>query len=161
MSFLNADSFNSGHKKKFHAARQAESRVADQDDFLIGKHCLVLDDEFIIALDIQQILEAAGAAGVVSVSTVAEAMAALGERQFDLAVLDVKMSDDAAGNSMALAALLSEQRIAFVFLTGMRSDDVHARAFPGAPVVEKPYLAPVLLQALRRALAGAQKPPRR
>jgi hypothetical protein len=43
----------------------------------------------------------------------------------------------------------------------MRSDDVHARAFPGAPVVEKPYLAPVLLQALRRALAGAQKPPRR
>jgi CheY-like chemotaxis protein len=71
------------------------------------------------------------------------------------------MSDDAAGNSMALAAMLSEQRIAFVFLTGMRSDDVHARAFPGAPVVEKPYLAPVLLQALRRALAGAQKPPRR
>ena len=43
------------------------------DELLAGKCCLVLDDEFLIALDIQQILELAGAASVVSVATAAEA----------------------------------------------------------------------------------------
>ena len=42
---------------------------------LIGKRCLVLDDEFLIALDIQQTLEFAGAAHVACVATVAEALA--------------------------------------------------------------------------------------
>ena len=32
------------------------------DSLLTGKRCFVLDDEFLIALDIQQILERAGAA---------------------------------------------------------------------------------------------------
>jgi CheY-like chemotaxis protein len=127
--------------------------VADIVDFLAGKHCLVLDDEFLIALDIQQILEAAGAASVVSASTAHAAIAAAGEREIDLAVLDVRLSGASGG--LSVAAALRRKGIAFVFLTGMRSDDEHTRAFPGVPVVEKPYLAPVLLDALRRALSAA------
>lgn len=116
---------------------------------LTGKHCLVLDDEFLIALDIQQILEAAGAS-VLCVGTAA-AMAALAERAFDLAVLDIKLSDP-ADTSATIANLLRDKNISFIFLTGMRGDDAHVRAFPGVPVVKKPYQAPVLLEALRRAL---------
>ena len=48
------------------------------DSLLSGKRCFVLDDEFLIALDIQQILERAGAAYVASVATAAEAVALLG-----------------------------------------------------------------------------------
>jgi hypothetical protein len=37
-------------------------------------------------------------------------------------------------------------------LTGMRVDDVHAKRFPQAPVIEKPHDAIALLNAVRRAL---------
>ena len=122
------------------------------DSSLSGKRCFVLDDEFLIALDIQQILERAGAAHVVSVASAAEAVALLGrEPKFDVAVLDVKLGDPER-NSLDVAALLQNQGTPFVFLTGMRVDDVHAKIFPNAPVIEKPYDAAGLLRAVRHAL---------
>lgn len=121
---------------------------------IAGKRCLVLDDEFLIALDIQQILEAAGASSVTCVSNAADALAALrGEPKFDLAVLDVKLSG-ATRTSLSVAAVLAEQGTPFVFLTGMRRDEVHAMQFPNAQVVEKPYQAPLLMDAVIRALVG-------
>ena len=122
------------------------------DSSLSGKRCFVLDDEFLIALDIQQILERAGAAHVVSVASAAEAVALLGrEPKFDVAVLDVKLGDPER-NSLDVAALLQTQGTPFVFLTGMRVDDVHAKIFPNAPVIEKPYDAAGLLRAVQHAL---------
>jgi CheY-like chemotaxis protein len=122
------------------------------DSSLSGKRCFVLDDEFLIALDIQQILERAGAAHVVSVASAAEAVALLGrEPKFDVAVLDVKLGDPER-NSLDVAALLQNQGTPFVFRTGMRVDDVHAKIFPNAPVIEKPYDAAGLLRAVQHAL---------
>ena len=122
------------------------------DSLLTGKRCLVLDDEFLIALDIQQILELAGAKHVASVATASEALALVRrEAKFDLAVLDVKLggSED---NSVGVASELAKTGTPFVFLTGMRVDNVHARRFPQAPVIEKPYDALALLDAVQRAL---------
>lgn len=122
------------------------------DSLLTGKRCFVLDDEFLIALDIQQILERAGAAHVASVASAAEAIALLGrEPKFDVAVLDVKLGDPQR-NSLDVAALLQTQVTPFVFLTGVRVDDVHAKIFPNAPVIEKPYDAAGLLRAVQHAL---------
>ena len=133
--------------------------MADFDAFLAGKRCLVLDDEFIIALDIQQILESAGAENVTSVSNAAEALAALRAHKFDVGVLDLKLSG-ATRSSITVAAMLAEQGAAFVFLTGMRGEDEHTRQFPQAPVIEKPYQALTLLEALRKTLErrDASKP---
>lgn len=125
------------------------------DSLLNGKRCLVLDDEFLIALDIQQILELAGATHVASVATASEAMELLRrEPKFDIAVLDVKLggSED---NSLGVASVLAKAGTPFVFLTGMRVDNEHARKFPQALVVEKPYDALVLLDAVRRAIKSA------
>src|SRR6478735_4180691 len=123
------------------------------DSLLSGKRCLVLDDEFLIALDIQQILERAGASHVTSVASAAEATELLGrELKFDLAVLDVKLGS-VERNSLDVAALLQTQGVPFVFLTGMRADDMHAKKFPNAPVIEKPYDAATLLRAVQHALA--------
>ena len=122
------------------------------DGLLNGKRCFVLDDEFLIALDIQQILERAGASHVASVASATEAIQVLSrEPKFDLAVLDVKLGG-VERNSLDVAALLHTQGVPFVFLTGMRADDVHAKNFPNAPVVEKPYDATALLRAVQRAL---------
>ena len=130
--------------------------MSNSDSLLAGKHCLVLDDEFLIALDIQQILERAGAARVSSVASAAEAIELIGrEPKFDLAVLDVKLGG-MERNSLDVAALLQTRGTPFVFLTGMRIDDVHARIFPKAPVIEKPYDASMLLSAVQRALVQDQ-----
>ncbi len=119
---------------------------------LVGKRCLVLDDEFLIALDIQQILERAGAAQVVCAASAAEALDLLQrEPKFDIAVLDVKLSGP-EGTSLGVAEALAGKGTPFVFLTGMRVDDVHAKRFPEAPVIEKPYDATALLDAIRRTL---------
>ena len=121
---------------------------------LSGKRCLVLDDEFLIALDIQQILERAGAVQVVCVASAAEALDLVQrEPKFDIAVLDVKLSGPER-NSLGVAEALAGKGTPFVFLTGMRVDDVRAKRFPEAPVIEKPYDAVALLDAVQRALAA-------
>ncbi|MGB7780593.1 MAG: response regulator, partial [Pseudolabrys sp.] len=134
--------------------QRRNSRAPMSDKLLRGKRYLVLDDEFLIALDIQQILELAGAMYVASVATASEAIALVRrEPKFDLAVLDVKLSGPEE-NSLGVAALLAEKGTPFVFLTGMRVDNVHAMEFPQAPVIEKPYDASALLEAVRRALTS-------
>jgi CheY-like chemotaxis protein len=151
MSYLNARFDNSAHTKKFHQGTWGVF-VASSDLILAGKRCLVLDDEFLIAIDIQEILEAAGVAKVVCVADAASALAALqGEPRFDIAILDVLLRD-VAETSLAVATVLAAQKIPFVFLTGMPGDDIHTRKFPGAPVLEKPYQAPLLLETILRAL---------
>lgn len=121
---------------------------------IAGKRFLVLDDEFLIALDIQQILEVAGALEVTCVGSAAEALAALrGGAVFDLAVLDVKLSGPTR-TSITVAEVLAEQGTPFIFLTGMRGEDRHTRQFPRAPVVEKPYDAGVLVAAVQSMLAA-------
>lgn len=118
---------------------------------LAGKRCLVLDDEFLIALDIQQILEAAGAASVICAGNSADALAALrNSPKFDVAVLDLMLSG-ATRTSLAVAAALAEQGTPFVFLTGMGGNDAHLKQFPNAPVVDKPYQADLLMDAVLRA----------
>jgi len=118
---------------------------------LSGARCLVLDDDLLIALDIEQLLRAAGASVVACVGNVADAVVALqNETPFTVAVLDIALggSDD----GVAVAALLQQRNIPFVFLTGMGGNDPRALRYPEAPVVDKPYQLDELLAALRRAL---------
>jgi DNA-binding NtrC family response regulator len=112
----------------------------------------VLDDEFLIALDIQQILEVAGARYVECTSSVTEALGILRrDPKFDLGVLDVKLGSDHE-SSLTVATLLAERRTPFIFLTGMRDGGLHTQQFPYVPVLEKPYQAEAVIETVRRAL---------
>ena len=117
-----------------------------------GMRCLVLEDEFLIALDLQDVLQAAGVAEVTCLSNVAEALAALDSgAEFDFALLDVHLGG-AALTSHSVAAALTERKIPFIFLTGMRRDAPQMSAYPDAPMLEKPYRQTALIEAIRGIL---------
>lgn len=125
--------------------------LSTKDAPLAGRRCLVLDDEFLIALDIQQALEQAGAAEVVCAGSVESALTSVRGGRFDVAVLDLRLGRN-GGNSLPVAAALHKIGTPFIFLTGMNGDAEHTRAYPETPVVEKPYDGATLLGAVAKAL---------
>lgn len=122
---------------------------------LAGARCLIVDDEFLIALDLQDILQTAGATTVACFSDADEALAALqaGET-FDLAVLDVNLGG-ADRTSFSVAAALADRKTPFIFLTGMHHDATSTSNYRDAPVLEKPYRQEVLLATIRSLLTRA------
>jgi DNA-binding response OmpR family regulator len=119
---------------------------------LAGKRCLVVDDELLIAFDIQQELEAAGAAEVICAGRLDEAFEALRGGRFDLAVLDLRLGT-AGLTSLPIAQALLAVRTAFVFLTGVSTDAAEIARFE-VPVVQKPFLPAMLMAAVAKALGG-------
>ena len=121
-------------------------------ELLSGKRVLVVEDEFLIALDIQRILESAGVQTVELTSRVAQALDCIASKgAFDAAVLDLKLDRE---NSAPVAERLQGDKVPFVFLTGGPSLSDVTKRFPQAPVVGKPFDGKELLAALAKAVAS-------
>jgi CheY-like chemotaxis protein len=122
---------------------------------LAGKRILVVDDEFLIVLDIQSVLEAAGAT-VVTASRINDALKAIADAEqsgdiFNACVLDLKLDKD---SSAPVADKLAAASVPFVFLTGAPTDVSLAKIHGSAPVVGKPFDSAALLAALQQAMSG-------
>lgn len=127
--------------------------MSANDDPIAGTRCLVMDDEFLIALDVQQTLEAAGAQSVDCVAGIDGALARIADgTPIDFAILDLKVGHAAAPN-LAVAEALAARGIPFLFLTGMVDGRTHIAQFAQASLLEKPYDTATLLAAIRRILA--------
>ncbi len=82
---------------------------------LEGCKILVVEDEFLVAMLIQDMLEEAGCAVAGPIPRVAEAVEAAGRDAYDAAVLDVNLAGDRID---PVAEALSRRNIPFVFVTG-------------------------------------------
>src|SRR5688572_3987591 len=101
---------------------------------LSGASVLLLEDEFLIALDAEQILAELGARAVLTVSNISEARAQIARGGFELAVLDVNVNGEM---SFEIADLLRENGIPYIFASGY---ELRSRPVPPAAVcVSKPY----------------------
>ena len=122
---------------------------ADTPHAFRGRHVLVLEDEPIIAIDIELELEDAGAT-VARAETLAEARDAAAARLPDAAVLDYSLMSNK--NSESIAELLDGQGVPYVFYSG--DLDRHGEAINrfGRPVVAKPAAAGDVLEALAKLL---------
>jgi len=81
---------------------------------LSGRNVLIVDDEPLIAMDLKETLEGAGA-NAVTAGSCAEALGLIAGNAFDAAVLDVHLHDDA---SYVIADELGRLGVPFVFLSG-------------------------------------------
>ena len=118
---------------------------------------LIVEDEAILALEIQEIVAGAGYPVSGPYRTLAKARACLDREPIDGALLDVSLE----GGELVypLAEELAVRGTPFIFATGNgRWVD---RRFAHVPVVHKPYRPSEILGALRRVLhwASTLRPP--
>jgi CheY-like chemotaxis protein len=111
---------------------------------LAGLSVLVIEDDFYLADDAQQTLEAAGAKVLGPVSNAADALELLARTHPDCALVDVNLG---GGANFVSAEALQQQGVPFVFLTGYDASIVPPR-FASIPRLEKPVRKSDMLAAL-------------
>ncbi|RFC69064.1 MULTISPECIES: HWE histidine kinase domain-containing protein [Mesorhizobium] len=130
---------------------RAQSVDAAQTSGLSGDMVvMVVEDQMLIAMDLEAILEDAGAKEVIVASSTAEALSLLEERQPTVAILDLNLGHE---TSLPVADALSERGIPFAFATGYGDAAGHTERFADVPVVRKPYDSESIMNAVAVALA--------
>jgi len=125
---------------------------ASSDKPLKDLRILVMEDEFLIAMDVEQICNDHGAEEVVIMRTLKELDDhTIVERGISVAVVDVMLAGE---STVEFAKTLQESRIPFVFATGYAENEHLFEAFPGIRVVGKPYSGPALVTALLEAMTN-------
>jgi CheY-like chemotaxis protein len=117
---------------------------------LRGRSILVVENEVLIAMDIVQALESAGANATMT-TTVGHALILVEHDGLSAAIMDHALSD---GDSAKLCARLKERGIPYVSYSGY---DPVKGASTDAPHIMKPVSMDVLMSAMEGLLAG---PPR-
>ena len=117
-----------------------------------GTRVLLVEDEAIIAMTVEDMLEALGCETVATATTLREALAVAETASFDLALLDINLNGD---ESLPVAARLRARGLPFVFTTGYGPSGAGA-AFADVPLVTKPFDLSDLASAI--AVAVRQQP---
>ena len=101
---------------------------------LSSQNILIVEDEFLIALDLSEIVLEAGASVAGPAISVNEALEILESTPITAAILDINL-----GNTLSVdvAKKLHKDRIPFVYHTG-QTDILESIEWPKAPIVSKP-----------------------
>ena len=118
--------------------------MSDAAQPLEGRRILIVEDEYLIAMQVKRWLLAAGAAVVGPVPSVARALDLIEDEGIDAAVLDVNLGN---GDTVyPVADKLSALGVPYLFATGdvkMSGADAHRQQ----PRLEKPFVEAELLRA--------------
>jgi DNA-binding response OmpR family regulator len=117
---------------------------------LEGIRVLVVEDEYLVAALIEDMLESAGCVVSGPIPRVAEALDAVDHGTYDAAVLDVNLGGDRID---PVADALSRRNVPFAFVTGYG-----AGALPGGYADRPRICKPFRMADLLRALSSLVKP---
>ena len=107
---------------------------------------LLVEDEAMIAMMAEDMIEGLGHSIVRTAATLADALDACANMEFDAALLDVNLNGD---SSMAVAAALKARNCPFAFTTGYGAGGVDVE-HRDMPVLSKPYALADLETTLAR-----------
>jgi CheY-like chemotaxis protein len=116
---------------------------------LKDRHILVVEDDPVIAMDLQGVLETAGATVVGPAHNASEALTLVERWRISAAVLDYRLR---AGDTLALARMLAERGIPFLFQTSDPASVLHEH--PDATILPKPFRPGQLTSAVEALLAA-------
>jgi PAS domain S-box-containing protein len=108
---------------------------------LQGKRVIIIEDEPLVAMDLESILTAAGCEIVGSAGTPDKAKLLIAQADCDAAVVDINLGGHPVSE---LAAALTQKKIPFAFVTGYGRNGV-PREFREAIVLKKPFSRDELL----------------
>ncbi|MGY8661640.1 response regulator [Bradyrhizobium sp. UFLA05-109] len=111
--------------------------MADSAELLRGCRVLVLEDEYLLADDLERMLREHGAEVVGPIAAVREAFDAVMRDGFDMAIMNVTLQGQ---NAFDLADELTRQRVPFMFVTGFAAKAIPDR-FRSVKLREKPCVA--------------------
>ena len=118
---------------------------------LSGRRILVVEDEFLIAVDVQDALTEFGCTVVGPAATADQALRIIAEAPPDAAVLDVRLAN---GDTAPVARVLHDRRVPFVVLTGYERRQVADPLLHAAPILPKPLQRSALCRTLRELLGS-------
>ncbi len=115
-----------------------------------GRRVLIVEDEMIIALEIEETLLGLGIQVIGPASRLDTALQLAAEPAIDAAILDVNIR---GGNTYPIADMLAERGIPFVFCSGY-SDWALAERHRSRPRLAKPYSSKDLEDLVLQLLGG-------
>ena len=119
---------------------------------LEGLRILVLEDEFLIAMDVEQLCRDHGAGDVLIARDLAEIDEQTIADKFDGVIVDLMLGGT---STLDFAAQLRQAGMPFVFASGYSDADEIKASFPGVRLVTKPYSGDDLIEALAVACGRA------
>lgn len=114
------------------------------------RNILILEDEMLIALDIEQMLTDLGHKVGAICNRIPAALIAAGQSHIDFAVLDINVAGEP---SFPVAAVLRARKVPFLFLSGYGLRGL-MEGFTDAPVLTKPFTKTDLEIIVLSALAA-------
>ena len=115
---------------------------------------LLVEDQLLIAMDLEAMLADRGVARLATAGSTAEALQRLESFAPDAAVLDINLG---SGTSIPVAEALARRGIPFVFATGYGDRSLIPPQFQSAPVVRKPYDGDAVAAAIAAVLGGRSR----
>jgi CheY-like chemotaxis protein len=117
---------------------------------LQGRRVLVVEDEVLVAMELESVLRKQGCTVLGPAATVERALALIGDEGPEAALLDLNLSGQSA---LPVAAALDARGIPFVVVSGYGEAQMQAPELSRAPRLVKPVHHSRLLRELTRLLA--------
>jgi DNA-binding LytR/AlgR family response regulator len=121
---------------------------------LAGRRILIVEDEFLLAMELELLLQERGSVVLGPVSSVDRALALLDSEPPppDVALLDVNLKGERATR---IAVALMARAVPFVLITGYSRPQLSEPELHHAPRVDKPVSRRALCRAMTEALQPA------
>jgi DNA-binding response OmpR family regulator len=131
-------------------------RSTNDNNPLSGVTVLVVEDDLLLAMDIEETLGGMGAVVVGVCHTLDEAMARADADDFAVAVLDFSLGSDSV---TPLARRLARRNVPFILHTGMSRSEPSLMEWRDSLILEKPASPTTLVAAIKTVLG--REPARR
>jgi DNA-binding response OmpR family regulator len=116
---------------------------------LAGVQLLIVEDDFLLLMDLEEVLLGAGAARVQACRTIEDALLVALKEEISAAILDVRIG---AESIAPVARRLAARGTPFVFYTGQLGNDPMMEEWPNCRTLSKPAQPQVIVNAVAELL---------